>query len=41
MQTTDLAERPPPPAGLRVSWLVKGGFLPFLQDPAPPSHAKQ
>ena len=21
--------------------LVKGGFLPFLQDPEPPSHAKQ
>jgi hypothetical protein len=41
MQTTDLAERQPPPAGLRVSWLVKGGFLPFLQEPAPPSHAKQ
>lgn len=41
MQTTDLAESPLPPAGLRVSWLVKGAFLPFLQDPAPPSHAKQ
>ncbi len=23
------------------SWLVKGGFLPFLQDPAPPNRAKQ
>jgi hypothetical protein len=23
------------------SWLVKGGFLPFLQDPEPPNHAKQ
>lgn len=41
MQATDLAERPLPPAGLRVSWLVKGGLLPFLQDPVPPSHAKQ
>jgi hypothetical protein len=23
------------------SWLVKGGFLTFLQDPEPPNHAKQ